>query len=325
MKNTGSIVGRSRRAVAGLRLAFAGTLVAFVAAGCGGGDADAETETVDGVIRATTTTTMITDLVEQVGGEEVETTGLMGSGVDPHLYEASQGDISALQEADAVFYSGLFLEGQMSDILVQVGQQTPTVRVTENLPQERLLASEDYEGQADPHVWWDPTLWEMTVDPVVEQLSELKPEAAETFEQNGEEYRRQIQEAHAAAGEMVSEVPQERRVLVTAHDAFNYFGEQYGFEVRGLQGLSTEAEAGAGDVRELAGYLVENDIPAIFIESSIPRRNVEAVQAAAEDRGGEVEIGGELYSDAIGEPGTPGGTYPGAFVENAEIITTALQ
>ncbi|MGI8649394.1 MAG: metal ABC transporter solute-binding protein, Zn/Mn family [Rubrobacter sp.] len=323
MSFTDVISGRSRRVSGGARVALAGAVVAFVAAGCGSGG-DAGAGEVEGKIQATTTTTMITDLVEQVGGEEVEVTGLMGSGVDPHLYEASQGDISALQEADAVFYSGLFLEGQMSDILVQVGQQTPTVRVTENLPQERLLASEDYEGQADPHVWWDPTLWEMTVDPVVEQLSELKPEAAETFEQNGEEYRRQIQEAHAAAEEMVAEVPEDKRVLVTAHDAFNYFGEQYGFEVRGLQGLSTEAEAGAGDVRGLADYLTENEIPAIFVESSVPRRNVEAVQAAAEDRGGEVEIGGELYSDAIGEPGTPGGTYPGAFVENVEKITTAL-
>ena len=301
---------------------LAALLAGLLAAGCGGESGEAGA--VEGKIRATTTTTMITDLVEQVGGDEVEVQGLMGPGVDPHLYEPSQGDVDKLLEADAIFYNGLFLEGQMNDVLVQSAQQTPAVQVTEAIPEDRLLPSRDYEGQADPHVWWDPTLWETTVDPVVEQLSELKPGSADDFEQRGEEYRQEVQAAHQEALGMVEEVPEGQRVLVTAHDAFSYFGEQYGFEVRGLQGLSTETEAGAGDVRQLAEYLVENEIPAIFIESTVPRRNVEAVQAAAQDRGWEVEIGGELYSDAIGEPGEPGGTYPGAFLENVESITGGL-
>lgn len=301
---------------------FLACAVILTATGCGG-ESD-EAGAVEGKIQATTTTTMITDLVEQVGGERVEVQGLMGPGVDPHLYEPSQGDVEKLREADAIFYNGLFLEGQMNDILVQTAQQTPAVQVTESVPEDRLLPSQDYEGQADPHVWWDPTLWETTIDPVVEQLSELKPDSADYFEQRGEEYQQEIMAAHEEAQGMVAEVPKEQRVLVTAHDAFSYFGEQYGFEVRGLQGLSTETEAGAGDVQQLAEYLVENEIPAIYIESTVPRRNVEAVQAAARDRGWEVKIGGELYSDAIGEPGTQGGTHPGAFLENVEKITSGL-
>lgn len=301
---------------------FLACAVILTATGCGG-ESD-ETGSVEGKIQATTTTTIITDLVEQVGGERVEVQGLMGPGVDPHLYEPSQGDVEKLREADAIFYNGLFLEGQMNDILVQTAQQTPAVQVTESVPEDRLLPSQDYEGQADPHLWWDPTLWETTIDPVVEHLSELKPDSADYFEQRGEEYRQEIMAAHEEAQGMVAEVPEEQRVLITAHDAFSYFGEQYGFEVRGLQGLSTETEAGAGDVQQLAEYLVENEIPAIYIESTVPRRNVEAVQAAARDRGWEVKIGGELYSDAIGEPGTQGGTHPGAFLENVEKITSGL-
>lgn len=298
-------------------------VLAVALVGCGGAGAEEDGE-VEGAIRATTTTTMITDLVEQVGGDRVEVQGLMGPGVDPHLYEPTQGDVDRLREADVIFYNGLFLEGQMNDILVQTARQTPAVQVTEAVPEDELLPSQDYEGQADPHVWWDPTLWETTVDTVVDELSGLQPDSADYFEERGEEYRQEIREAHEEAQAMVEEVPEDRRVLVTSHDAYGYFGERYGFEVRGLQGLSTETEAGAGDVQNLAEFLVENEIPAIFVETTVPRRNVEAVQAAARDRGFDVEIGGELYSDAIGEPGEPGGTYPGAFLENVESITSGL-
>lgn len=312
---------RRRRWVA---VALAGCLIAVLSGGCGGGESG-EAGAVEGTIQATTTTTMITDLVERVGGDEVEVTGLMGPGVDPHLYEASQGDIEALQGADAVFYNGLFLEGQMEDILEQTGQRTPTVRVTEAIPEDRLLESVDYAGQNDPHVWFDVTMWQTTVDPVVEQLSELKPDSAEDFEQRGEEYKQEMEELHSYVEEEISSIPEDQRVMVTAHDAFRYFGEQYGMEVQGLQGLSTESEAGTGDVQELADFLVENEIPAIFVESSIPRRNVEAVQAAAEAQGWDLEIPDEqLYSDAMGDPGTEEGTYPGMVRHNVETIVGAL-
>jgi manganese/zinc/iron transport system substrate-binding protein len=302
-----------------------GQLALVVVAGCGGegsgksGEALAEGQK----IRATTTTTMITDLVRQVGGDEVEVTGLMGPGVDPHLYKASQGDVEALQEADAVFYNGLNLEGQMGDILVRTSQQIPTVQVTEAIPEDELLPFE--EGQNDPHVWFDVTMWRQTVDPVVEQLSELRPDAAETFEQHGESYKQQLDELDSYVEENISSIPEEQRVLVTAHDAFNYFGRRYGMEVQGLQGISTEAEAGAGDVQELADFLAENEIPAIFVESSVPRRNIEAVQAAVQDRGWDVQIGGELYSDAGGDAGTEAETYVGMVRENTDTITEALR
>jgi manganese/zinc/iron transport system substrate-binding protein len=306
-----------------LRASAVALILAVLAVSCGG--ETGESQEGGGKIEATTTTTMITDLVRQVGGDRVEVTGLMGPGVDPHLYNASQGDVSALQEADAVFYNGLFLEGQMGDLLVKVGQQTPTVQVTEDIPEEKLLASEDYEGQADPHVWFDLSLWAMTVDPVVEQLSELDPENADYYERRGEEYKRELLELDASVEERISTIPEERRVLVTAHDAFRYFGERYGMEVRGLQGISTESEAGAGDVRALANYLAENEIPAIFVESSVPRRNVEAVQAACRARGWDLKIGGQLYSDAIGEPDTEAGTFVGAVNENVDTIVEALR
>lgn len=315
---------RRRRTVV---VALGGVFAVAALAGCGrgpGAEAGAA-ETVAGTIRATATTTMITDMVQQVGGDDVEVTGLMGPGVDPHLYEASQGDIEALTDADVVFYSGLFLEGQMNDVLVQTAQQTPAVRITEAIAEDQLLDSEDYEGQADPHVWFDPLLWETAVDPVVRQLSELKPERGDSFQRNGEDYKRQIREAHAYVEERLATVPEEQRVLVTGHDAFRYFGERYGFEVRGLQGISTESEAGVGDVRDLADFLVENRIPAIFTESSIPRRNIEAVQAACQDQGWDLTMPDkELYSDAMGEPATDDGTYPGMIRANADTIASAL-
>jgi manganese/zinc/iron transport system substrate-binding protein len=264
-------------------------------------------------------------LYYRVGGERVEVTGLMGPGVDPHLYKASQGDVSALQEADVVFYNGLFLEGKMEDILEKVGEQKPAVRVTEGIPEGMLLKSVDYEGQSDPHVWFDVTMWRYAVDPVVRQLSEMDPEGARYYERRGEAYERELDELHRYVEERISSIPEEQRVLVTAHDAFRYFGRRYGMEVRGLQGISTEAEAGAGDVRELADYLAENEIRAIFVESSVPRRNVEAVQAAARDRGHDLEIGGQLYSDAGGDAGTEGETYVGMVRENADTIAEALR
>lgn len=315
----------------GIKVLLVSALAAMVAIGCGGGGATGdgggeggEAETVEGTIQATTTTTHITDMVEVIGGDEVEVTALMGPGVDPHLYEASQGDIGALQDADVIFYNGLFLEGQLNDILIQTGQEVPTVQATAAVPEDDLLPSEDYEGQADPHVWFDPELWLTSVDAVVEQLSELNPDAADGFEERGEEYRDEAMEAHEYVIEQAESIPEDQRVLVTSHDAFSYFGEAYGFEVEGLQGLSTEAEAGAGDVSELADFLVEEEIPAIFPESSVSPASLEAVQAAAEDRGSELIVGEELFADAMGEPDTEEGTYSGMLRANIDRIVAGL-
>ncbi|TCJ20759.1 manganese transporter [Rubrobacter taiwanensis] len=302
-------------------LALTVVVALALAVGCGG---DGEAGASEEGLRVTTTTTMITDLVERIGGDRVEVTGLMGPGVDPHLYRASQSDVEALAEADVVFYNGLFLEGRMQDVLIRTGQQTPTVQVTGAIPEGRLLESEEYEGQYDPHVWFDVELWAMTVDPVVEKLSELDPENASFYEQNGEAYKRELAELDSWVREQIETIPAERRVLVTAHDAFRYFGRAYGIEVRGIQGISTEVEAGARDIQEVAEFVAENEIPAIFVEGSVPPQNIEAVQAAARDRGWEVEIGGELFSDAMGEPGTEEGTYVGMVRHNVNAIVEAL-
>lgn len=309
-----------------LKVFLAGVLAAALAAGCGdeeeGGSGEALAE--DQPIQATVTTNIVGDLVEQVGGDDVEVEALMGPGVDPHLYNASQGDVAALQDADVVFYNGLFLEGQMQDILVQVAQDSPTVQVTRNAPEEELLESEDYEDQFDPHLWFDLGLWQTTVDPVVEQLSELRPDAAEGFEQRGEEYRQELEELDAFVEEQIASIPEDQRVLVTSHDAFQYFGEAYDMEVDGLQGVSTDAEVGSGDVQEMADFLAEREIGAIYSETSVPPRGIESVQAATQDRGWDVEIGGELYGDALGEPGTEEGTLVGATRHNVEIIQEGL-
>lgn len=314
-----SRISRSKRAIAVVGLA---ALVLVSAAGCGGGG---EARAAEGELRVTTTTTMVTDLVREVGGGKVEVTGLMGPGVDPHLYRASQRDVLALSEADAVFYNGLFLEGQMVEIMEKVDRQKPAVAVTEDIPREELLASEDYDDQYDPHVWFDVGMWRTSVGPVVETLSELDPENAGYYERRGAAHERELAELDREVEREISSIPEDRRVLVTAHDAFRYFGREYGMEVRGLQGISTEAEAGTGDVSGLADYLAEEEIPAIFVESSVSPRSIRATQAAAEARGWEVEVGGELYADAMGEPGTRAGSYTGMIRENVDTITEALK
>lgn len=312
-------ISRSKRAIAVAGLA---ALVLVFAAGCGGGG---EARASEGELRVTTTTTMVTDLVREVGGAKVEVTGLMGPGVDPHLYRASQRDVLALSEADAVFYNGLFLEGQMVEIMEKVDRQKPAVAVTEDIPREELLASADYDDQYDPHVWFDVGMWRTSVGPVVETLSELDPENAGYYERRGVAYERELAELDREVERETSSIPEDRRVLVTAHDAFRYFGREYGMEVRGLQGISTEAEAGTGDVSGLADYLAEEEIPAIFVESSVSPRSIRATQAATEARGWEVEVGGELYADAMGEPGTRAGSYTGMIRENVDTITEALK
>lgn len=312
---------RSWRRSAAAALAVAAVFLA----GCGAAEGTSQARNADGTLRVTATTTQITDMVARVGGDAVEVEGLMGPGVDPHLYEPSQRDTRALTEADAVFYHGLSLEGRMQDLLAGAAELVPTVQITAPLPEERLLRSADYAGQYDPHVWFDPTLWAQTVDPVVEQLARLRPDRRHDFERNAEQYRQEVLASHDYAEERLSEIPADRRVLVTSHDAFGYFGAAYDFEVRGLQGISTEDEAGVGDVRALADFLVTGRIPAVFTESSIPRRSVEAVQAAARDRGWDLRIPDkELYGDAMGDPGTAEGTYPGMVRANADTIAAAL-
>ncbi|WP_166241801.1 metal ABC transporter solute-binding protein, Zn/Mn family [Paenibacillus turpanensis] len=274
----------------------------------------------------TTTIGMVTDIVEQVGGEHVEVTGLMKAGVDPHLYKASQGDIKKLDEADLIFYNGLFLEGKMQEILEKISKEKPVVAVSKGVDKSVLLAGDASLGEEfDPHIWFDVTLWMKAVEVVRDTLVEQDAARADDYKKNAETYLKKLEELHTYAKEQLASIPKSQRVLVTAHDAFGYFGRAYEVDVKGLQGLSTASEYGSKDVSELRDFLVDNKIKAVFVESSVPKRSIEAVVQGAKEKGHEVSIGGELFSDAMGEPGTEEGTYIGMVRHNVDTIVKALK
>ena len=277
-------------------------------------------------VKVTTTVGMITDIVRRVGGDRVEVTGLMGPGVDPHLYKPSAGDVSKLENADVIFYGGLELEGRMTDTLVKLSRGGKrAVPVTESIPQDLLREPPEFAGKYDPHVWFDVTLWQYAVKAVNKELADLDPGSKDLYQKNTDAYLKQLNELHAYIKVQIETIPQGSRVLITAHDAFGYFGQQYGVEVRGLQGTSTATEASASDVQTLAQFLADRKIKAIFVESSVPKATVEAVQAAVKARGWDVAIGGELFSDAMGNDGTPEGTYIGMVRHNVDTIVKALR
>ena len=275
-------------------------------------------------LRVVTTIGMITDIVKNVGGERVKVTGLMGPGVDPHLYKASAGDVQRLTSAQIIFYNGLHLESKMGDILAKMSGDTKTIAVTDVVDRSLLLTPPEFEGQYDPHLWFDVTLWMKVVGRVRDTLSEFDSDNTLMYWTNAERYLAKLAELHEYVKAQVEHVPSEQRVLVTAHDAFNYFGTAYGFEVHGLQGISTATEAGIADVQKLASFIAERRIPAIFVESSVSSRSLTAVQAAVNSKGFDVKIGGELFSDAMGNEGTPEGTYIGMVRHNIDTIVTAL-
>jgi manganese/zinc/iron transport system substrate-binding protein len=277
-----------------------------------------------GRLNVVATIGMIADVVENVGGEHVRVTGLMGPGVDPHLYKASEGDVRRLYRADVIFYAGLHLEARMAEVLEEMDGRTRTVAVSEVIPADSLLSPPEFEGAYDPHVWFDVRLWMLTVPRVAEALAEADPAHAAEYRARARRYLAELEALDRYVREQAARVPAERRVIVTAHDAFNYFGRAYGFQVRGLQGISTASEAGTADVQALADFIAGRRIPAVFVESSIPRRNVEAVQEAVRSRGWRVRIGGELFSDALGTAGTPEGTYAGMVRHNIDTIVGAL-
>ena len=297
-------------------------IVVLASAGC---DPKAQPNTPTGAkFRVVTTIGMITDIVKNIGGDRVEVIGLMGPGVDPHLYKASAGDVQKLYSASLIFYNGLHLESKMGDILAKMSGGTKTVAVTDAIDRNLLLTPPEFEGQYDPHVWFDVTLWMKAVGRVRDILSEFDPDSAVMYWSNAERYLAKLKELHDHVKSQAERVPPQQRVLVTAHDAFNYFGKVYGFEVRGLQGISTATEAGIADVQELAIFIAERRIPAIFVESSVSSKSLEAVKAAVKSKGFDVEIGGELFSDAMGNEGTPEGTYIGMVRHNIDTIVMAL-
>jgi len=294
--------------------------------GCGQQEDAAGTgDLADRKIRVVTTTGMIADAVEHVGGDRVQVTALMGPGVDPHLYKASAGDVSRMLEADAIFYNGLHLEGKMGEVFEQMQKrQVRTAALAEGIDEGSLLSPPEFDGAHDPHVWFDVGLWTEVVSAIGTVLQEIDAAHATIYVQNAEQYVAQLDELDRYVREQAQRIPEQQRVLITAHDAFNYFGRAYGFEVRGLQGISTAAEAGTADMQGLSRFIVERRLPAMFVESSVPRRSIEAVQAAVSSKGFEVSIGGELFSDAMGSPGTPEATYEGMVRHNIDTIVDAL-
>ncbi|MES2572811.1 MAG: zinc ABC transporter substrate-binding protein [Verrucomicrobiota bacterium] len=281
-------------------------------------------------LQVVTTTTMVTDLVSHVGGNRVSITGLMGAGVDPHLYKPTAADVTRLQRAQVIFFSGLHLEGRMAELFERLGKGGKKVHaVTSSIPEARLLRPAEFEGQFDPHVWGDAELWALCIDSVVKGLSAADPAGKADFEQRGEAYKAELVKLHQWAIKRAGTLPEKQRILITSHDAFNYLGRAYGFKVVGVQGISTVTEAGLADIAKVVDFIKTNGIKAIFVESSVPRAAIERI---SKDSG--AKIGGELFSDAMGAAGTKvtvqgetydEGTYDGMLRHNINTVVEALK
>jgi manganese/zinc/iron transport system substrate-binding protein len=275
-------------------------------------------------VRVTTTTNFLTDTVGRIGGDRVEVTGLMGPGVDPHLYRASAGDVQALRGADVILYCGLHLEGRMGELFADLAERQPTRAVTDGIPREQLLAPPDTSTEHDPHIWFDVSLWSTVSESIAAALVERDPEHADGYRARLDTYLAELAALDAEIDQRLAAIPPRRRVLVTSHDAFSYFGRRYRLDVAGIQGISTAAEATTADVERVARLVAERQVPAVFIESSVPRQTIDALLAAAAQHGARIHVGGELYTDAAGNPGTPEGTYIGMLRANADRIADGL-
>jgi len=270
---------------------------------------------------------MITDIVRNVAGEHAQVEGVIGEGVDPHLYKPTRGDVILLNNADVIFYNGLLLEGKMTDVLVRVASSGKVVKaVTEAVLEDSdyLMELDDGSEHTDPHVWMDVQAWIQAVSVVADTLAAFDPPNAIAYQSNAEQYIVKLETLDAYAKQSIASIPESQRVLVTAHDAFQYLGRATGLDVKGIQGISTESEAGVRDLEALIDFIIEKAIPAVFVETSVADKNVRALVEGATARGHSVRIGGELFSDAMGQPGTYEGTYIGMIDHNITTITRAL-
>jgi len=272
----------------------------------------------------TTTVGMVTDVVKQVAGDKATVTGIIGSGIDPHLYKPTRDDVVLLMRADVIFYSGLMLEGKMADTLIKVGRSKPVFAVTESLDERYLLSPAGFGGHHDPHVWMDASAWSKCVEVIATKLGEYDPANAATYTGNADALRKKIDALHEYGKKVVATVPEKSRVLITSHDAFNYFGRAYGLDVRGVQGISTESEAGLADINNLVQFIVDRNVRAVFVETSVPQKNIRALIDGTASRGFNVIVGGELFSDAMGASGTYEGTYIGMIDHNLTTVVRAL-
>ncbi|MCD8425251.1 zinc ABC transporter substrate-binding protein [Tenacibaculum dicentrarchi] len=277
-------------------------------------------------LKIVSTTTMVTDMVKNIVGDKMQVNGLMGAGVDPHLYKASEGDVSKLFNADVVIYNGLHLEGKLEEVFEKMQHQNKkTIVISDVIDKKNLIGSELFASNFDPHIWFDITNWTKITSYIADKLAEIDVENADFYQKNAKIYLEKLEVLNKQVATKINELPQEKRILVTAHDAFNYFGRQHKFNVVGLQGLSTATEAGVQDVQKLAKFIIDNKVKAIFVESSVPKRTIEALQAAVKSKNQEVVIGGTLYSDALGSAGTIEGTYIGMYNANVNTIVNALK
>lgn len=292
----------------------------FVAA-CG----NVKDKTTNSRLLIVTTTGMIEDAVKNIVKDSADVQALMGPGVDPHLYKATQGDLERLTQADVIFYNGLHLEGKMGEVLSKLGVRKPVVAVADQIDTAKLKSAPNYGYAIDPHVWFDVSLWTEAVITAKKAMQEIDSANADYYEQNAKAYIAELEALHLWVKEEIGKIPADQRILITAHDAFGYFGEAYNIEVRGLQGISTLSEYGLKDVSDLVNFIVKNQIKAVFVETSVPQRAINAVVEGCKERGFDVKIGGNLYSDAMGEKGTPEGTYIGMVRANVNTIVNALK
>ena len=304
-------------------------LLLMVASGCqkdNSEDTANASPTTEKKLRVVATISMITDILENIGGDRIDVTGIVGEGVDPHLYKPTAGDVERLKDAEIIFYNGLNLEAKIIGVaLDKMAYKTKAVAVTAGTLRSQLRTSSEFQGGYDPHVWHDVSLWMKAAERVRDTLAQADPDNAEYYRTNAKNYLALLKTLHDDLHNLATQIPAQRRILVTTHDAFGYLGRAYGLEVRGLQGLNTETEAGVADVRELAAFIIEHRIPAMFVETSTPSQGIKAVQAAVRAQGFEVEIGGGLFADAMGTPGTPEGTYIGLMRHNIDTIVNALR
>lgn len=276
-------------------------------------------------MRIVTTTGMLKDAVAHIVGDAADVEAIMGSGVDPHLYKATQGDLNKLTEADVIIYNGLHLEGKMGEVLEKLSRYKTVVPATAGIPETDLLQSADYSDSHDPHVWFDVSLWMKVVVYVSSELQKKDPQHTALYQEQTAAYLRELSALHNETKAAIASIPEQQRILITAHDAFGYYGNAYSIEVRGLQGISTLSEFGLQDVSSLVKYIVANKIKAVFVESSVSPKAIEAVVQGCRERGHTVRIGGTLFSDAMGEQGTPEGTYTGMVRHNTNTIVTSLK
>lgn len=276
-------------------------------------------------LNVVTTTGMIADVVKNIGGDSLQVTALMGPGVDPHLYKATQGDLGRLQQADVIFYNGLHLEGKMGEVFEKLERIKDVIPVSKSIDSNLLLDSPIYQGTYDPHIWFDVSLWSQTIDVVLEELIRQSPNSEKYFIQRATAYRNKLEALHEWCITEVEKIPADKRILITAHDAFSYFGRAYDIEVRGLQGISTLSEFGLKDRVDLINFIVDRKIKAVFVETSVSQKNINAIVEGCRQKGHDVVIGGSLFSDAMGAAGTPEGTYEGMVRANVKTIVESLR